>query len=1813
MATEYAVGAGFPQKQGLYDPGMEKDACGVGFIADMTAQASRRTVVDAIELLRRLSHRGACGCDENSGDGAGILTDIPHAFFRRVLASEFALELPKLGEYAVGNVFFPQKEEYRAICQNQAKDIVLKAGLDFITWRQLDVDNSELGAMPRSCEPVTCQMFVKKPESISMEQFSRTLYLIQKRITNAFGASKPVYICSLSNRTIVYKGQLTPSQVMSYFKDLQQDDYTATIALVHSRFSTNTFPSWERAQPFRYLAHNGEINSLRGNVNWMRARQGIVESPEFGSGIKDLFPVIESAMSDSGMFDNVLQFLVQTGRDMPESVMMMIPEAWQNDENMSALKKEFYEFHSAIMEPWDGPALVAFTDGQTIGAVLDRNGLRPGRFYVTSDKRVICASEVGVIDLPPEIVIKKGRLRPGHMFLVDVAGGSIISDSEIKSKICSRKPYGLWLKSHKIQLQSPSPSKAPTDSLMTSRDHVLQRLKLFGYTVEALEMLLQPMAASSLEALGSMGNDLPLACLSLKQRNVFEYFKQLFAQVTNPPIDPIREQIVTSLASPIGPESNLLQPSESCCHRIFTKSPVLLPSEFASICSVSSDWKPGFVDILFEKRKGKNELSLAISRACEDVEQLVLQGIKLVVLSDRNADKDKVPIMSALAIGAVHHYLVHKSLRSKIGLIAEVGDAREVHHFCVLLGFGVDCIFPYTAFQAIALLREEDKLSKDKSVESYWYQFKKAVDKGIIKVMAKMGVSTLQSYKGAQIFEALGIHQEVIDLCFTGCSSRISGVGFDTFAADSLFFHELAYPSRDLDESSRALSSEGYYHWRQGKSAELHLNDPQAIAFVQQACRSNDVASFRKFTEITNRISRLSTLRGLFKLKVGVLDPVPLSEVEPVKEIVKRFCTGAMSLGSISNETHTTVAIAMNRIGGKSNSGEGGEQTSRFQPLPNGDFARSAIKQVASARFGVTINYLTNSIEIQIKISQGAKPGEGGELPGYKVQGVIAKTRRATPGVGLISPPPHHDIYSIEDLAQLIYDLKNANPSARVSVKLVSEVGVGVVAAGVTKGKADHILISGHDGGTGASRWTSIKHAGLPWELGLAETHQTLVQNGLRDRVVIQADGQMKTGLDVIKAALLGAEEFGFGTQTLIALGCIMMRKCHLNTCPVGVATQDPELRKKFSGKPEHLINYFFMVAQDCREIMASLGFRTFHEMIGRADMLEADHELMKNEKLSGLDLSAILHPAFKMGSPYTSVYCTTKQDHGLEHVLDRFLLKELGDSIVSASPASLRVSIKNTDRAVGGTLSHEIVKIHGEDGLPDGTIKIKFDGHAGQSFGAWLAAGVQFELEGDANDYVGKGLSGGRIVIYPPKVSSFNSEENAIAGNVLLYGATSGEAFIRGVVAERFCVRNSGALVVVEGVGDHGCEYMTRGTVVILGPTGRNFAAGMSGGIAYIYDETKDFPALCNLEMVDLDPLDQASDQVLLRSYIQKHFDYTGSTVADELLKNWGPDMFPKFWKVFPKDYKSALANPVLDREEKPYVPSSLAEQKDGIVENSIQVDTRPNKVEKADKNKGFMLYSRGSSKYRDSKERVNDFKEIYEAPDLDKLHTQSARCMDCGVPFCHQESTGCPLGNRIPEWNDLVHKGRWKEALDRLLATNNFPEFTGRVCPAPCEGACVLGIIDQPVTIKNIECTIIDHAFAQGWIVPSPPKSRTGKKIAVVGSGPAGLAAGDQLNKVGHKVTVFERHDRIGGLLMYGVPNMKLDKEAVVERRVNLMKQEGIEFIINTEIGSHIDAKDLIKDYDAVVFATGATIPRDLPIKNRKLKGYLIDICCV
>ncbi|MBD3426683.1 MAG: glutamate synthase large subunit [Candidatus Omnitrophica bacterium] len=1484
-------------KQGLYDPRFEHDSCGVGFVCDIKGRKSRENVLKGLEVLERMAHRGAVGSDPKTGDGAGVLIQIPHRFYLEVSARE-GIDLPSPGGYGTGIIFLPVDSHQRRFCEEAVEKAVEKEGQVFLGWRDVPVDDSIIGKVAAESQPVIRQAFIEKAEPVrDRMEFDRKLYVIRKLAENTVRESDIsgkdfFYITNLSSRTVSYKGLLMPTQLRHYYLDLQDENVESSLVLVHSRYSTNTFPTWDLAQPFRFLAHNGEINTLRGNINWFRARERLLSSGLFGNDIEKIKPVIVEGQSDSATIDNVFELLVLAGRSLPHVMMMLIPAAWENNQLMDGKLRDFYEYHACLMEPWDGPAAIAFTDGTRIGAVLDRNGLRPARYIITKDGFVVMASEAGVLDIEPEDIQLSGRLEPGKMFFIDTEKGRIVDEASIKRAVSGENPYGKWNRDNIVELEDLPPSGVhgkPAEDL-------LAQLKAFGYTREDLRMVMKPMAEEGKEPIGSMGNDTPHAFLSRRPHLLYNYFKQLFAQVTNPAIDPIREELVMSITSYVGPEKNILEQTPQHCHKLAVKFPVLTNEELERVRQMNtSSFRSKTVHTYFDAG-GREDFIKALERVCFEAEYAIEQGYSFVILSDRGIDRYHAALPALLAASAVHHHLVRRKRRSEVGLIVESAEPREVEHFALLFGYGADCVNPYLAYRTVEHLIEEGhvRLAPEEALANY----RKALRKGILKILSKMGISTLRSYRGAQIFEAVGIRDGVVDKYFCGTVTRVGGVGLDEIAGETLARHRSAFPEREPEVPQ--LATGGVYQWR--RDGEFHLWRPESIAALQDSVRKADYDRYKEFSELINDQSKNpTTLRSLLKFKET--QPVPLSEVEPVESIIKRFATGAMSFGSISRGAHESIAIAMNRLGGKSNTGEGGEDPVRFTPLPDGSSSRSAIKQVASGRFGVSTNYLVNADEIQIKIAQGAKPGEGGQLPGHKVSAVIAKTRYTTPGVTLISPPPHHDIYSIEDLAQLIFDLKNTNPRARISVKLVSEIGVGTVAAGVAKGHADMILISGGDGGTGASPRSSIMYAGLPWELGLSESHQTLVLNDLRGRVRLQTDGQMRTGRDVAIAALLGAEEFGFCTAILVSLGCVMLRHCHLNNCSVGVATQDELLEKRFTGRAEYVENYMRFVVTELREIMASLGVRTIDEMVGRTELLEINEEVIP-DKSKGVDLSRILYKP--QVTEDVAVRCVKKQDHQIDRVMDLRIIDMVQKALEKGEKVELDLEIKNFNRTTGAMLSGRICELHGERGLPTDTVYCRFRGTAGQSFAAFLARGITFELEGLANDYVGKGMSGGKLIIYPGRGADYASEENIIMGNTAFYGATSGEAYVRGVAGERFCIRNSGLYAVVEGVGDHGCEYMTGGRVVILGRTGRNFAAGMSGGIAYIYDREGDFRQKCNLSMVCLEELNE-DDMGTVYEMLHNHKRYTKSARAQQILDDFTP-MMKKFVKVMPLEYKRIL-----------------------------------------------------------------------------------------------------------------------------------------------------------------------------------------------------------------------------------------------------------------------------------------------------------------
>ena len=1489
------------KNRGLYRPEFERDSCGIGFVTNLKGKKSHDIIQNALTMLECMEHRGGTGYDVKSGDGAGILIQIPHDFFAAE-ASDLGVELPAEGEYGVGMIFFPSEPKLAEACRKILNASIKELGLKLLGYRVVPVNNAMLGAASIDSEPQIEQLFIQKPADLSQQEFERKLFVLRKYTSHKINSSiadggDGFYVASMSSRTVVYKGQFTTAQVKQYYLDLQNERVTSGLAMFHSRFSTNTSPAWRRAQPFRYLSHNGEINTVQGNINWMNAREAMFKSINFSDAeLKMLSPICNRGNSDSANLDMAIELLVLSGRPLAQVMMMMVPEAWQTQEDMDPVKRAFYEYYACIMEPWDGPASISFSDGKMIGATLDRNGLRPSRYLLTEDGTLIMGSETGTICVDQSTVVEKGRLQPGKIFIADLEQGRIISDDEVKQEVCSSQPYAKWLRDNKILLSElPAPA-----AVQTKLPNLRKMQKAFGYSSEDLNLILAQMVGTSKEPLGAMGTDTPLAILSDRPQQLSHYFKQLFAQVTNPPIDPIREELVMSLRGYVGNSHNLLEETPKHCHKLEIDQPLLSSEDLKKLQNIDHNHlQSKTIDITFRATGDDGELKTALDRICQYAKDAVYNGYTLLLLSDRTIDTDHAAIPSVLATAAIHHYLIREGLRAKVDLILEVADVRETHHFATVLGFGAAAVNPYLAIESLFNLRDEgvvnSKLSDDEVVSKYI----KAVGSGLLKIFSKMGVSTLQSYQGAQIFEALGINNDVVDHYFTGTVSRIQGIGLDQIAEEALLRHREGFLPESRIATDNLLKSGGDYAWRH--DGERHLFSPTTIRLLQHSTASNNSEQFKEYAKVVDTQSKEAyTLRGLLEFTSGHKS-IPIEDVEPIENIFKRFASGAMSFGSISWEAHTTLAIAMNRIGGKSNSGEGGEDPIRFTPLENGDSMKSRIKQVASGRFGVTSHYLANADELQIKMAQGAKPGEGGQLPGHKVDAWIGRTRGSTPGVGLISPPPHHDIYSIEDLSQLIYDLKNANREARVNVKLVSEAGVGTIASGVCKGYADVVLIAGHDGGTGASPLSSIKHAGLPWELGLAETHQTLVRNKLRSRITVQTDGQLKTPRDLAIATLLGAEEYGMATTALVVEGCIMMRKCHLNTCPVGIATQDKELRGRFAGQADVLVNFFTMMAEGLREIMAELGFKTIHEMVGQTQCLKVIDDI-EEKKYKGIDLSPLLYK--EKCAPGETLYCSKEQKHLIHDIIDRRMMEDAKAAIENQTPVNLEYSVVNTDRTIGAMLSNEISKKYNADGLPENTIKVKFNGSAGQSFGCFSAKGLSFELEGDANDYFGKGLSGANLAIYPPKEATFEARNNILIGNVALFGATSGKAFIRGIAGERFCVRNSGAITVVEGVGDHGCEYMTGGKAVILGDTGRNFAAGMSGGIAYVLDNDKNFASKCNMEMVALETLDCADEIAELKALIAEHRDNTQSDVAEELLADWD-NAVSRFVKVMPVDFK--------------------------------------------------------------------------------------------------------------------------------------------------------------------------------------------------------------------------------------------------------------------------------------------------------------------
>ena len=1867
-----------PKAVGLYNPESEIDSCGTGFVANIKGKPSHKIISDARPLLCNMAHRGATSTDGN-GDGAGILVGIPHKFMSREFKLDCGLDIPAEKQYAVGNVFFKKDtdlSESKKIFEDLASEIQLKV----LGWRDVPRDSSILGSAALGREPHILQPIVVFAKligqtvsaaefaSLHEREFQCRLYILRKLASKKIGLEDWFYICSLSNRTIVYKGQLTPAQVYNYYYDLTNAYFESHLALVHSRFSTNTFPSWDRAQPLRLLAHNGEINTLRGNKNWMRAREGVMSSKAFDAIEQDvldkIFPIVEEGGSDSAALDNVLELLILNGElSLPEAVMLLVPEA--GHDTMDSNLKAWYDWAACLMEPWDGPAALNFTNGRYIGAMLDRNGLRPCRYYITSDDRVICGSEVGVIQVKDEVVIKKGKLIPGDILLIDTDVGELVDTKKLKQSFAKRKDFKSWLSKvikfdDLVERTSKFiPAQLPMNNEFNSSNlHQDPRLLANGYTMEQISLLMVPMAINGKEALGSMGNDAVLACLNQDPVLVYEYFRELFAQVTNPAIDSNMESTFMSMECYIGPQGNLLEMSPSQCDRLYLKSPILSWKQFESLKNIERvypSWSVAHLDYTFPKSEGLVGYAATIDRICQEASEAVDAGKKILFLSDKLFGEDRVSISALIASGAIHHHLVRNKQRSQVAIIVETAEAREVHHFSCLLGYGADAVYPYLMMETLVKMNNQDMvrnannddmtLDNDTLLENYIH----AIDKGIMKNMARMGISTLTSYKGAQIFEALGLDNSVVDVCFAGTASRIKGATFEYLAQDAFSLHFKGFGGRspygyECISRSLNLPESGEYHWRDG--GVKHVNDPTAIASLQDSVRNKNENAWEMYVKKEMEAVRSCTLRGLLDLDYENSTAIPLDQVEPWTEIVRRFCTGAMSYGSISWEAHTTLAVAMNRLGAKSNCGEGGEDPERSFVHPNGDTMRSSIKQVASGRFGVTSYYLSDADELQIKVSQGAKAGSGGYLPGHKVDKNIAKTRHSTPNVGLISPPPHHDIYSIEDLKQLIYDLKCSNPRADISVKLASEVGVGIVGAGVAKAAAGDvtILVSGHDGGTGAANWSEIKYTTLPWELGLAETHQTLVLNDLRGHCTLQTDGNLRTGFDIAVAVLLGAESFTLATAPLISMGCIMLRKCHLNACAVGVATQDPDLRAKFKGLPEHVINFFYYLVNDFRKIMAKLGYRTVDEMVGHSEKLK--RYAKTTTKNINIDLDPILTPAHII-RPGVATRYVKKLENKMFARLDNKLVDEAEITLDKGLPVSIDASIINTDRALGATLSYRVSKRFGPEGLPQDTIVVNLKGSAGQSFGAFLAPGISFILDGDANDYVGKGLSGGQIVIRPPENSKFKSDENVIAGNTCFYGATSGRAFLSGCAGERFAVRNSGATIVVEKIiGNNAFEYMTGGRAVVLSQLDSiNAFSGCTGGIIYCLTSDHDsFKSKINSDSVELHSLDDPVEIAFVKNLIQEHYHLTKSELADRILNNFN-HYLSSFIKVFPTDYKTVLEQQAKEaaaaalRSKNSYLKklerngvvvdatngevdivatkrqklaksvvashkATLHEAKVADLEDAIQdADQLEKKAEKLDKIKGFKKYKLRHEAYRDASSRTDDWNEISDSITKKDAKYQTARCMDCGVPFCTSD-TGCPVSNVIPKFNELVFKNQWKLALEKLLETNNFPEFTGRVCPAPCQGACTLGINNDPVGIKSVERVIIDNAFKEGWIKPQPPMHRTGKTVAIIGSGPSGLASADQLNRAGHTVTVYERNDRCGGLLMYGIPNMKLDK-SVVQRRVDLLAAEGINFVTGCAVGKDITIEELKSKHDAVIYAIGSTIPRDLRLPGRDLKN--------
>ncbi|MBT0961111.1 glutamate synthase large subunit [Denitromonas iodatirespirans] len=1739
-------------------------SCGVGALVDLSGHATHALVADGLQLLANLDHRSARGAEEESGDGAGILLQIPHTLY----ADEVA-DLPARGGYGLGQAFMPRDDGRRARVRRLVEVVCAARGFDLVAWREVPVDPGGLGRTAADSRPAVWQFFVApRNPAVQAEALDLQLYVLRRALERdadlhgLAGAGRELfYLCSLDRRTVVYKGLLTCPQLARFYPDLTDARTASALALLHARFSTNTLGAWQLAHPYRCLVHNGEINTLRGNLNWLRAHEAEMASERLGADIDTVLPVTGEGLSDSAVFDHVLELLVMTGRSLPHALRMMVPEAWQHDRTMDPARRDFYAWHAALMEPWDGPALVVATDGTQLAAILDRNGLRPCRYCLTRDRRLILASETGVLDTAAADIVHQGRLRPGQLFLADTTHGRIVPEDEIFATLAA-PPYGAWLRTYQLRLGALARNVAPRPVEPPAQLARLQHT--FGYTEELLHALLEKMAEGGKDPIGSMGDDTPPALLSARHRPLFAYFKQEFAQVSNPPLDYIREALVTSLAAPVGRHRNLLDTAPAHCRQLLLESPILADADLAALEALIAAPRNGIracrVDITFAPEQALRD---AIERVRADCSAAIEAGGEVLILDDRAAGPERLPIPSLLATGAVHHHLIRAGLRRRVALVLVAGEPAAVHPVCTLLGYGADAVYPWLAYRSLAVMASAGPLARVRDPQA---AYRAALEGGLLKVMAKMGISTLASYKGAQIFEAIGLAQDFVDEYFTGTACALPAAGLELFEREARERHAAAWA--EAPAGNAPLSAGGELYWR--RDGEHHQWNPYTIGKLQQAAREADADAYRDFAAAVDGSPEApATVRALLDFVPATDGGVPLAEVEPAAAILARFGTGSMSFGSLSREVHETLAVAMNRLGGSSGTGEGGEQVERF-----GTERACSMKQVASGRFGVTAQYLAEARQIEIKMAQGAKPGEGGELPGGKVDAGIAEVRFTVPGIGLISPPPHHDIYSIEDLAQLIHDLKCANPAAEIHVKLVAKAGVGTIAAGVAKARADAVLISGDAGGTGASVKTSIKGAGSGWELGLADTHRALMANRLRSRIRVRADGGFLTGRDVVVAALLGAEEYGFGTAALVALGCIMLRKCHCNTCSVGIATQDPELRRRFAGAPEHVMNYLGFVAEEVRTWMARLGFRSMDEMIGRVDCLNA--RALAHPKGLAVDVSALLAP---VAGEDTSRRTRT-QDHKLGEQIDHALIGPMLAALDRGERYAHRLAISNRDRTFGTLLSHEITRRHGAKGLPAETVRLDCHGHAGQSFGAFLCPGIHLQLTGDANDHVGKGLSGGRIVIATPADAGYPAAGNIIVGNVALYGATAGEAYINGQAGERFAVRNSGAQAVVEGAGDHACEYMTGGTVVFLGPLGRNFGAGMSGGVAYLLDTDPQLRLRLADSALCAELPDEARDHPRLQRLLAAHVAHTGSALARALLADWTAAA-ERFLKIIPAAY-AALT------EARPAPPAPAP----------APSENHPD---------GYRRYPRIPIAYRAPDERIGDHREIY-APNWDAgaLLVQGERCMDCGVPAC---MAGCPIGNRIPEWNDLVARGDWHTALARLHATNNFPEFTGYACPAPCEPACTLAIGGEAVTIKSIERAIVDRGWAEGWIVPQPPAERSGRRVAVVGSGPAGLAAAQQLNRAGHHVTVFERDDAIGGLLTYGIPDFKLAK-ARVARRVEQLAAEGVRFRTGVTVGTDLPLDRLRREYDAVCLALGALAPREVEAPGRTLGGVHLGL---